>query len=365
MSSLFTLPNLLAALVVLSLDAYVVMGGADYGGGVWDLLASGPRRDAQRALVADAIGPIWEANHVWLILVVVLVFTCFPPAFARLAIVLHVPITLMLIGVVLRGSAFTFRTYDSKRDAVQRRWGTTFAIASVVTPVLLGVCVGALASGRVGSADLARGYRVALIDSWLTPFALAVGLFTLVLFAFLAATYLTLEAARSSRPAEVEALHDDFRRRALWSGAAVFAAALLVLLLAGAAAPRVRDVLTQGGWALALHLVTGAAALTALWALWSRHYALARAAAIVQVSCILWGWAWAQFPYLVPPTLTIADGAAPPITLGLTLIGVAVGFTVLVPSLWYLFRIFKGRAETPFQRVENGAGPERAPTAAR
>lgn len=348
--SLLTLPNVVAALVVLSLNAYAVMGGADYGGGVWDLLASGPRKKAQRALVADAIGPIWEANHVWLILVVVLVFTCFPVAFARLAVVLHVPITLMLIGVVLRGSAFTFRTYDSKRDAVQRRWGTTFAIASVVTPVLLGVCLGALASGGVGEADLARGFRSVLLDSWLTPFALAVGLFTLVLFAFLAATYLTLEAATSARRDEEEALHDDFRRRALWSGVAVFAAALLVLLLAGAAAPRLRAGLTEGGWALALHLVTAAAALTALAALWTRRYAVARIAAIAQVSCILWGWAWAQFPYVVPPSLTIAAGAAPPITLALTLIGVAVGFTVLVPSLWYLFRIFKGR-ETAFQRV--------------
>lgn len=348
--SLLTLPNVVAALVVLSLNAYAVMGGADYGGGVWDLLASGPRKKAQRALIADAIGPIWEANHVWLILVVVLVFTCFPTTFARLAVVLHVPITLMLIGVVLRGSAFTFRTYDSKRDAVQRRWGTTFAIASVVTPVLLGVSLGALASGGVGEADLARGFRSVLLDSWLTPFALAVGLFTLVLFAFLAATYLTLEAATSARRDEAEALHDDFRRRALWSGVAVFAAALLVLLLAGAAAPRLRAGLTEGGWALALHLVTAAAALTALAALWTRRYAVARVAAIAQVSCILWGWAWAQFPYVVPPNLTIAAGAAPPITLALTLIGVAVGFTVLVPSLWYLFRIFKGR-ETAFQRM--------------
>jgi len=354
---LLTLPNIVAALVVLSLDAYAVMGGADYGGGVWDLLASGPRKQAQRALISDAIGPIWEANHVWLILVVVLVFTCFPMAFARLAVVLHVPITLMLIGVVLRGSAFTFRTYDSKRDAVQRRWGTTFAIASVATPVLLGVCVGALASGAVGEADLARGFRSALLDSWLTPFALAVGLFTLVLFAFLAATYLTLEASSAPRRDEKEeaALHEDFRRRALWAGVAVFAAALLVLLLSGEAAPRLRAGLTGGGWALALHLVTAAAAVTALWALWARRYSIARVAAIAQVSCILWGWAWAQFPFLVPPAVTIAAGAAPAVTLELTLLGVAVGFAVLVPSLWYLFRIFKGR-ETPFERVEEHGG---------
>ena len=336
MPSLLTLPNVLAGILALSLNAYVLMGGADYGGGVWDLLASGPRREKQRALVSDAIGPIWEANHVWLILVVVLVFTCFPPAFARLAIVLHVPLSLMLVGVVLRGSAFTFRTYDSK-----------------VTPILLGACVGAVASGRVGDADLARGFRSALLDSWLTPFALSVGLFTLVLFAYLAAVYLTLEAATSGSHAEEEALHEDFRKRALASWAAVLAAALLVLLLSGEAAPRIRAGLTEGGWALLLHLVTGAAALAALWALWSRRYAIARAAAIVQVSCILWGWAWAQFPYVVPHTLTIDAAAAPRATLELALIGVVVGFGILVPSLWYLFRIFKGEGRPrAFERVE-------------
>ena len=336
MTSLLTLPNLLAGLLVLSLNAYVVMGGADYGGGVWDLLATGKRRREQRALVAEAIGPIWEANHVWLILVVVLLFTCFPPAFARLAVVLHVPLSLMLIGVVLRGSAFTFRTYDSQRDAVQHRWGTTFAIASTVTPILLGVCLGAVASGAVGAADLARGFRAALVAPWLTPFALAVGLFTLVLFAFLAAVYLTLETAAD------DALRDDFRARALWSGAAAVVAGALVLHLAAGTAPRLLAALTGGWWGTLLHGLTAAASAAAMLALWSRRYALARAAAIVEVSCILWGWAWAQFPYLLPPSVTIAAAAAPPVTLRLTLIGVTAGFVVLVPSLWYLFHIFKG-----------------------
>ena len=344
MRELVTLPNVLAGILALSLNAYVVMGGADYGGGVWDLLASGRRRREQRALVADAIGPIWEANHVWLILVVVLVFTCFPPAFARLAIVLHVPLTLMLIGVVLRGSAFTFRTYDSQRDAVQHRWGTTFAIASTVTPVLLGVCVGAVASGAVGAADLGRGFRAALVAPWLTPFALAVGRFTLVLCAFLAAVYLTLEAAD-------DALRDDFRARALWSGAAAVVVGGIVLLLAGAGAPRLLAGLTGGWWGTLLHGATAAAAAAAMLALWTRRYALARAAAIVELSCILWGWVWAQFPYLLPPTLTIADAAAPAVTLRLTLIGVAAGFVLLVPSLWYLFHIFKGEGNA-FRSVD-------------
>src|SRR5258707_1200025 len=106
-----TRPDVVAGLIVVALNGYVLLGGADFGGGVWDLLASGPRRDRQRALIAEAIGPIWEANHVWLILVIVVLFTCFPVAFARLAIGLHIPLSLMLIGIVLRGSAFTFRSH--------------------------------------------------------------------------------------------------------------------------------------------------------------------------------------------------------------------------------------------------------------
>ena len=149
MIDLFTLPNVLAGLIVVALNGYVLLGGADFGGGVWDLLASGPRRDSQRALIAEAMGPIWEANHVWLIIVVVLLFTCFPPAFAALSITLHIPLTLMLIGIVLRGSAFTFRAHHGEDSAMPLYWGRVFAIASAATPVFLGICLGAVASGAV------------------------------------------------------------------------------------------------------------------------------------------------------------------------------------------------------------------------
>ncbi len=345
MAELITLPNALAGIMVVALNAYVLLGGADFGGGVWDLFASGPRRDAQRALIADAIGPIWEANHVWLILIVVLLFTCFPPAFAQLATVLHIPLTVMLIGIVLRGSAFTFRTYDSQRSSVQQRWGAIFAMASVVTPVLLGVCVGALVSGRMGAAG--RGSFVEMfVRPWLTPFACSVGVFALVLFAFLAAVYLTVEARD-------DALREDFRRRALLAAVAVFGAALLVLLLSQGAAPLVRRALTTARWAIPLHLITGVTAVTAIWALWTRRWRPARVAAAAQVSLILWGWAFAQFPYLVPPNITIADAAAPDSTLRLILWALAVGGVILFPSLYYLFRVFKGE-EQAFQRVDRG-----------
>ncbi len=307
MSELVTLPNVLAAIIAVSLTAYVLLGGADFGGGVWDLLSSGPRRDAQRNLIAHAIGPIWEANHVWLILVIVLLFTCFPPAFALLTIELHIPLSLMLIGIVWRGSAFAFRTYGRHDDVAEQRWGRTFAIASVATPVLLGVSMGTIASGALGQAA-AGSFVERFVAPWLAPFPWAVGLLALVLFAFLAAVYLTLEA----RDAE---LQEDFRVRALVAAVVTFFAAFGVLLLSGGAAPLVRHGLISAPWAIPLHALTGAAAVTAIAALWTRRYRVARVAAAAQVALILWGWLLAQFPYLVPPRFTI-DAAAAPVVKG-------------------------------------------------
>lgn len=341
-----TLADLLAALLVLSLNTYVLLAGADFGGGVWDLLASGPRRDRQREMISHAIGPIWEANHVWLILAIVLTFTCFPPVFARLGVTLHIPLTLMLVGVVLRGSAFTFRSYDSQHDTVQRRWGRIFASASVVTPVLLGVSIGAVASGRLGDTG-AVDFVARFVDPWLTPFALAVGALALTLFAFLAAVFLTMETHDRD-------LVEDFRRRALGAGVAVFVTAFVALLLSPRQAPLVEQGLIGSSWALPLHLATAAAAIVVLAALWFRRYPLARVAVGVQVSLIVWGWAGAQYPYLVPPDLTVAAAAAPTATLRLVGQAMGVGAVVLLPSLVYLFRIFKAAPADPSQRLPKG-----------
>ncbi len=331
-----TLPDILAGTIFVSLNAYALLGGADFGGGVWDLLASGPRKERQRELVAEAIGPVWEANHVWLILAVVLLFTCFPPAFARLGTLLHIPLSLVLIGIVLRGSAFTFWRYGGggHGDAEQRKWGMVFAVASLITPLLLGTTVGAIASGALGSGRTGDGFYGTYVAPWLDPFALAVGLFALVAFAFLAAVYLTLEARERE-------LADDFRRRALGAGVALFCAAALALLLSRGSASLVRQGLIFAAWALPLHLLTAAAAVTALAALWYRRWRVARVAAAAQVSLILWGWALGQYPYIVPPDLTITAAAAPQVTLRLVLGALALGAIVLFPSLYYLFRVFK------------------------
>ena len=177
--------------ILLSLILYALLGGADFGGGMWDLVATGPRATAQRKAIAAAIGPIWEANHVWLILVIVLLFTAFPRGFSAMMTALNIPLTAMLIGIVLRGAAFTFRKYGSQTDLVQWRWSTVFGAASFFTPLCQGMTLGALATGRirVENGQVTSGF----LAGWLTPFALACGIFALSLFAFLAATYLTVE----------------------------------------------------------------------------------------------------------------------------------------------------------------------------
>jgi cytochrome d ubiquinol oxidase subunit II len=329
------LAEIIAGLMAVALNAYALTGGADFGGGVWDLLATGPRRERQRELIAESIAPIWEANHVWLIVVVVVLFAAFPAAFSTLGIVLHIPITLMLIGIVLRGSAFAFRSYGphGRSRAV---WGTAFAGASIVTPLVLGVIIGAIAAGDVSAAAMrlqAADARFAevFVRPWAAPFPLTVGAFALALFAFLAATYLTVDT-------EDKALQDDFRARALAAAAVVFLCAAAALVVAHATAP----VLATGvAGALPIQAATAVSAIGAIVALWRRQYRAARVAAAAQVSLILWGWLLAQYPMLIPPMLSIRETAAPAVTLRLLAFGLAGGALILLPSLRYMLRTVK------------------------
>ncbi len=339
MSSAFAgmgLPEIVAAAILLALIGYALTGGADYGGGVWDLLATGPRRDEQRRLIADAIGPIWEANHVWLIVVVVVLFTGFPAAFAVLGTVLHIPITLLLVGIVLRGSAFVFRSYGRADQAIVERWGLVFAIASVVTPICLGIVVGAISSDAVGLAAMRVGgasFTEVYVTPWLAAYPIAVGIFALALFAMLAAVY-------SAHTATSDALRDDFRRRALGAAVVVELLAAASLVIAFRAAPRIARGVVASPWSLLLHSCTAVVTLAVFWTIWTRRFRLARVAAAAKVGLILCGWALAQHPFIIPPTLTIRQAAAPAKTLDLLLAGLAFGAAVLIPSLRFLFRTF-------------------------
>jgi cytochrome d ubiquinol oxidase subunit II len=326
--------TLLGAAILGSLVLYALFGGADFGGGVWHLLARGARARRQRALIAEAIAPIWEANHVWLILVVVVLFTGFPPAFAEISTRLHAPLLGLLVAIVVRGAAFAFRSATGDRPSEARGWGLAFAVSSVAAPVLLGIVVGVLASGRAADAPASL---LAWGGPWLAPFPLATGLFALALFSFLAAVYLTVDAGGD------RALQEDFRRRALGAGLACGALALVTFLCSVDGAPLVRRGLTARGWSWPLHVATAAAALAALAALATRRWRLARFAAAAQVALVVVGWGASQFPYLVVPTLTLGSASAPAATQRLLLWALGAGAVVLLPSLRLLLRVFKTR----------------------
>lgn len=332
------LPEIVAGIMVIALNAYALMGGADYGGGVWDLLATGPRRDAQRDAISHSIAPIWEANHVWLIVVVVMLFTGFPVVFQDLSIVLHLPLTLMLIGIVLRGSAFVFRSYGSRTAGHRARWGRVFALSSIITPILLGDIIGAVASGAVGRSvkivEQGGGtFADVFVMPWLSAFPIVVGLLALTLFAFLAAVYLAYAIGDRD-------LQEDFRRRGLAAAIATFFLAAVALLLARTQAPMVASGVSGAMWAIPLHLLTGLAAITAIYALYARRYSLARIAAAAQVTFILWGWILSQYPSALPDGPTLDEAAAPRATLVLLLVGLAIGSAILIPALRYLFALF-------------------------
>jgi cytochrome bd ubiquinol oxidase subunit II len=328
------LEGMLALVVLAALILYALSGGADFGGGMWDLLATGPRARRQREAIEEAIGPIWEANHVWLILVVTVMFTAFPPAFGVLMTALHIPITAVLIGIVLRGSAFVFRKYDVPDDTTHRRWSTVFGVASVLTPFFLGLSLGGLASGevRVEGGRLTTGF----LAGWTGPFAVGCGLFTEALFAFLAAVYLTIDTEPEPE------LQEDFRRRALWTGGLLAPVAALVLALAREGAPRIFDGLTSG-WGILLLLATAGLGAGALAMLWIRRFRMARAAAVVAVTLILLGWGLAQYPYLVVPDLTVHNAKSAESTLMLLVWVLAAGAVLLFPSFAYLYWVFKGQ----------------------
>jgi cytochrome d ubiquinol oxidase subunit II len=328
------LENFIAIAILVSLIFYALTGGADFGGGIWDLLAGGPRAKKQRHAIADAIGPIWEANHVWLILIVVLLFTGFPRAFSAMMTALNIPLTAMLIGIVVRGSVFVFRKYDSADDKTHRRWSAIFGAASFFTPFVQGMILGALTTGRIHFAD--GRVTTGFFAGWLTLFAFACGLFALGLFAFLAATYLTVETRGESE------LQNDFRLRAIWSGLALAPIALLVFISSKNGAPEMFHRLTAW-WAPLLLIWTSLFAVVALVSLWRRRFVLASAAAIGQVTLILVGWSVAQFPNLIPPDITIANSAAPEATLRLLVLALGVGAIALFPSLSFLYYIFKFR----------------------
>jgi cytochrome d ubiquinol oxidase subunit II len=324
-----------ALLVVLwlGLTLYALLAGADFGAGFWDLFAGGARRgQARRQLIEDVIGPVWEANHVWLIFVLVLLWTGFPAVFAAVMSTLYVPLTLAALGIIARGAAFAFRK-ASTAPWQRRLFGAAFAISSVLTPFFLGTVAGAIASGRV-PPGLAAGN---LARSWCNPTSLLGGVLAVGTCAYLAAAYLCGDAQRRAGPQVVE----GYRRRALGTGLVVGAVALggIAILRADAAG------LFRGLTHRALPLVIGSAlaGLVSLVLLVLRRYLLVRVSSALAVTALLWGWAVAQYPHLLPPDTDYRVAQADRPVLVATLAVTAVGAAVLLPSMAWLFVLFQRR----------------------
>ncbi|MGX4694126.1 cytochrome d ubiquinol oxidase subunit II [Streptomyces sp. JNUCC 63] len=322
-----------AALAVMwvGLTCYALFGGADFGAGVWDLLAGGPERGRERrGLIEHSIGPVWEANHVWLIFVVVMLWSAFSPVFAAVMSTLYIPLTLAALGIIARGAAFAFRKASTELWQ-QRLFGACFALSSLLTPFFLGTVAGGVASGRV-PPGLARGD---VVTGWLNPTSLLGGVLAVVTCAHLAAVYLCADADREGRPELAAA----FARDAVISGVAAGAVALAGIGVLHADAPQLFHGLTHR--ALPLVILSAVAGLTGLALLARRRFVAARGAAALAVAAILWAWGAAQYPAMLVGSTTVSQAAANGSVLTAVLASLGVGAVVLVPSLWLLYATFQ------------------------
>jgi len=323
-----SLADVAAVILWAGVTFYALFGGADFGGGFWDLVAGGAERgERPRATIQRSLTPVWEANHVWLIFCLVVLWTAFPSAFYAVMTTLYVPLTVAAFGIILRGSGFAFRKSIEGLSG-RRAAGATFAISSLLTPFFMGTVVGAIAAGNVpadGNGDA--------FSSWLQPLPLLVGALFVVGGAYLAAIFLVGDARRAGDP-EMERY---FARRAL--GAAVVAGALAIvgLFVLDSEAGYVHDRLLDEGLPLVvLSLLCGAAAIVVLLRGGRRPLRPLAGAAFVAV---IWGWAVAQFPYLLPTGLRIDQAAAPDATLTVVLVVFGIAAVLVLPSLALLYTL--------------------------
>lgn len=312
--------------------AYAVFGGADFGSGFYDLTAGGTRRGAQlRTLIDHSIGPVWEANHVWLIYVLVMWWTAFPTAFAAAMSTLVIPLLLALLGIVLRGASFAFRKY-SETIGQARFFGAIFAMSSVITPFFFGTALGGIASGRVPADGDGDVWSV-----WLNPTSIFSGVIAVGMCAFLAGTFLAADAQRTGD----DRLADQLRFRTLMVGAATGVVVFAALV------PITRDAptLASGLFGRAAPLIAGSvlAGLATLVLLWVRRYGDARLTAGGAVATVVVGWGVAQYPWVLVDEVTISEAAGARATLQALLVAVVLAGLLVLPALGYLFRLVQSQ----------------------
>jgi cytochrome d ubiquinol oxidase subunit II len=307
---------------------YAIFGGADFGGGLWDLLAGDAERGKRpRARIQRSITPVWEANHVWLIFILVVLWTAFPEAFGAIMSTLYVPLALAALGIVLRGAGFAFRKSVDSLPA-QRALGATFAISSVLTPFFMGAVVGAVASGNVPAEG-----NGAAFSSWLEPLPLLTGALFVASGAYLAAIFLVADSHR----VDDKEMEGYFSARALAAGLVAGALAVAGLVALHGEARYVYDRLIVEG--LPLVIVSILCGFGVLGLLLGRGRRGLRPLAIGAVAAVIWGWGVAQFPYLLPTSLTISDAAAPGPTLTAVLVVFCVAAVTILPALGLLYTL--------------------------
>jgi cytochrome bd ubiquinol oxidase subunit II len=315
-----------AAAVILWVGAtlYAVFGGADFGAGLWDLVAGDAEKGARpRALVQRSLTPVWEANHVWLIFILVVLWTAFPEAFGAVMSTLYVPLALAAVGIVLRGAGFAFRKSIESLQA-RRAMGAAFAVSSVLTPFFMGTVVGAVAAGNVPADGTGDAF-----SSWIAPLPLLVGALFVASGAYLAAVFLIADA----READLELY---FARRALVAAVVAGVLAVAGIFALHDEARYLYDRLTDE--ALPLVIASGLCGLGVLVLLLrgARGRAL-RPLSVAAVVAVVWGWGVAQFPYLLPTSLKITQSAAPGPTLDAVLVVFAAAVVVVLPALGLLY----------------------------
>jgi len=330
------LEDLAAGVVLLGLIAYAMFGGADFGGGVWTALASGPRAAQQREAILRAMGPVWETNHVWLILIIVALFTAFPPAFADLFTALLVPLVIALVGIVFRGAAFAFRHFGHGTEAGLPGMAAVFSVASVITPLTMGMALGAIAGGHIAIED--GVVTSGIWEPWLRPFSIFCGLIALTICGFLAAYYMTVRATGE--------MQEEFRNRGLLASFLLGALTTSALPVAYWDAEPFWDELADPT-ALAVIAAAVVMGLTSLVVLWRRWYVLAPPVAAGTVALVIAGWGAAQHPYFILPDERISDVAAGDATLTALLISLAIGAIILIPSLALLYVTFSEKTGGP------------------
>ena len=315
--------------VLAGLALYVVLGGADFGAGFWQLLAGrNERGERVREFAHHSMGPVWEANHVWLIFVLTVFWTSYPKAFGSIASTLAVVLFIALLGIIFRGAAYAFRS-GASTDRELARIDTIFSFSSILTPFALGAAVGAIATNRVPVGN-ASGH---LFSSWLNPTSIFIGVLAVASCAYLAAVYLAADAARDGH----EALERDFRLRALGAGVLAGATAIGGIFIVNADYHTLFHSLLSGR-ALAAVIVSFLAGLVTLMLVYDRRYEPARYCAAIAVAAIVAGWALARWPTILPG-LTVDQAAAGHDTLVWVIVCVLGGSVILFPSLAFLFRL--------------------------